>query len=200
VASRTDLAARERLLEATYACVARFGMAKTTIDDVAKESGVSRATIYRLFRGGRDELLREVVGWEAGRFMDRLAEAVAGAPDLPSLIEEALRFAHGALLEHEVLQKMLATEPDRLLPMLTVDQRPLAIAVAFLRPYVDRAGELGVLRDGIDPAEATEYVARMLLSLAGSPGSLDLDDDDRVRRVVREQVLGGVMAEPRAGA
>lgn len=188
----TDLAARERLLEAAYACVARFGMAKTTIDDVAKQSGVSRATIYRLFRGGRDELLREVVAWEAGRFMDRLAEAVAGAPDLASLLEEALRFAHRALLEHEVLQKVLATEPDRLLPALTVDQRPLAIAVAFLAPYVDRAGELGAIRPDVNRAEATEYIARMLLSLAASPGGFDLADPDQVRRAVREQVLGGV--------
>ena len=48
------LSLRDRLLEATYRCVERFGMAKTTIDDVAKESGVSRATIYRQFAGGRD--------------------------------------------------------------------------------------------------------------------------------------------------
>lgn len=188
-----ELPLRERVLEAAYACVARFGMAKTTIEDVVKQSGVSRATIYRQFPGGRDEVLREVVAWEAGRFMGRLAEEVAGAPDLPSLIEAALRFGHRALLEHEVLQKVLATEPERLLPMLTVDQRPLRIAEAFLGPYVERAGELGLLRQGVDPREATEYVARMLLSLAASPGSIDLDDPAQVRQAVREQVLGGVV-------
>ena len=41
---------RERVLEATYACVARFGMGKTTVEDVVKESGVSRASIYRKIR------------------------------------------------------------------------------------------------------------------------------------------------------
>ena len=48
------LTLRDRLLAATYRCVSRFGLGKTTIDDVAKESGLSRATIYRQFPGGRE--------------------------------------------------------------------------------------------------------------------------------------------------
>ena len=43
---------RERLLQATYACVARWGLAKTTVEDAAREAGVSRATVYRYFPGG----------------------------------------------------------------------------------------------------------------------------------------------------
>lgn len=191
--SGTDITARERILEAAYRCVAHYGMAKTTIEDVAKESGVSRATIYRQFPGGRDEVVRETVGWEVGRFMGRLAEAVAGAPDLVSLVEEALRFGRKALVEHAVLQKVLATEPERLLPLLTVDQRPLQVATAFLRPYLERAAERGLLRDGVDVGEATEYASRMLLSLAASPGNLDADDPAQLRRVVEEQILAGIL-------
>ena len=89
--------------------MARFGLAKTTVEDVVKESGVSRATVYRVFPGGRDELLREVVGWEMGRFFGRLAEAVAGAADFAALVEDGLAFAHRAMAEHEVLQKILVT-------------------------------------------------------------------------------------------
>ena len=118
-----DLAAlpRERVLAGAYDCVARFGMNKTTVDDVAKASGISRATIYRLFPGGRDQLLRETVGWEMNRFFARLAEAVDGAPDFATLIEQALTFAHQAVNDHDVLQKVLVTEPDVLLPKAPVD-------------------------------------------------------------------------------
>ncbi|MBV8950773.1 MAG: helix-turn-helix transcriptional regulator, partial [Actinobacteria bacterium] len=69
---------RTRILEATFACIAKFGLAKTTMDDAAREAGLSRATVYRYFPGGRDELVREVVAWEVARFFLRLAEAVAG--------------------------------------------------------------------------------------------------------------------------
>ena len=67
---------RERLLQATYDCVARWGLAKTTIEDAAREAGVSRATVYRYFPGGRDELLSAVVGWEFSRFFLRLWAAL----------------------------------------------------------------------------------------------------------------------------
>src|SRR5437899_535463 len=68
--------ARLRILEATYTCVARYGLAKTTVEDAARVSGMARATIYRYFPGGRDQLVAEVIAWEAARFFDRLAAAV----------------------------------------------------------------------------------------------------------------------------
>ena len=185
---------RERVLEAAYACVARFGMGKTTIDDVVKESGVSRASIYRLFPGGKDQLLRETVGWEMNRFFGRLAEAVYDAPDFASLLEDGLVFAHRSIQEHEVLRKVLETEPERLLPLITVEQhRVLGFITAFLLPYLEREQEGGRVRPGVDLEGAADFVARMILSLIGSPGRWDMDDPDQVRTLVREEILGGIL-------
>src|SRR5437763_2557423 len=85
-----DLTGRERILEAGYTCVARYGLAKTTVEDVARASGLSRATLYRYFPGGRDQLLRDVIASETGRLFGRLAEAVAGATGVRSLVAAAL--------------------------------------------------------------------------------------------------------------
>jgi AcrR family transcriptional regulator len=186
--------ARERVLAATYACVARFGMGKTTVEDVVKESGVSRASIYRLFPGGKDQLLRETVGWEMNRFFGRLAEAVYDAPDFASLLEEGLVFAHRAIREHEVLRKVLETEPERLLPLITVEQhRILDFIEAFLLPYLEREQRAGRVRPGVDLEAAAQYVARLVLSLIGSPGRWDMDDPEQVRLLVREELLGGIL-------
>jgi len=185
---------RERVLAATYACVARFGMGKTTVEDVVKESGVSRASIYRLFPGGKDQLLRETVGWEMNHFFGRLAEAVYEAPDFASLLEEGLVFAHRSIQEHEVLRKVLETEPERLLPLITVEQhRVLDFITAFLLPYLEREQRAGRVRPGVDLDAATEYVARLVLSLIGSPGRWDMDDPEQVRVLVREELLGGIL-------
>ena len=185
---------RERVLAATYACVARFGMGKTTVEDVVKESGVSRASIYRLFPGGKDQLLRETVGWEMNHFFGRLAEAVYDAPDFASLLEEGLVFAHRSIQEHEVLRKVLETEPDRLLPLITVEQhRVLDFITAFLLPYLEREQRAGRVRPGVDLDAATEYVARLVLSLIGSPGRWDMDDPEQVRLLVRDELLGGIL-------
>jgi AcrR family transcriptional regulator len=185
---------RERVLAATYACVARFGMGKTTVEDVVKESGVSRASIYRLFPGGKDQLLRETVGWEMNHFFGRLAEAVYDAPDFASLLEEGLVFAHRSIQEHEVLRKVLETEPERLLPLITVEQhRVLDFITAFLLPYLEREQRAGRVRPGVDLEVATEYVARLVLSLIGSPGRWDMDDPQQVHVLVREELLGGIL-------
>jgi AcrR family transcriptional regulator len=185
---------RERVLAATYACVARFGMGKTTVEDVVKESGVSRASIYRLFPGGKDQLLRETVGWEMNHFFGSLAEAVYDAPDFASLLEEGLVFAHRSIQEHEVLRKVLETEPERLLPLITVEQhRVLDFITAFLLPYLEREQRAGRVRPGVDLEAATEYVARLVLSLIGSPGRWDMHDPRQVRVLVREELLGGIL-------
>ena len=184
----------ERVLAATYACVARFGMGKTTVEDVVKESGVSRASIYRLFPGGKDQLLRETVGWEMNRFFTRLAEEVYDAPDFASLLEGGLVFAHRSIQEHVVLRKVLETEPERLLPLITVEQhRVLDFITAFLLPYLEREERSGRVRPGVDLPAAADYVARMVLSLIGSPGRWDMDDPAQVRTLVREEILGGIL-------
>lgn len=187
---------RERVYAGAYECAARFGLTKTTIEDVAKTSGVSRATIYRIFPGGKDQLMRETVGWEMNRFFTDLGEHVVAEPDFESVLEEGLVFAHRALREHEVLQKILVTEPDSLLPLITVETNRVVTAVRnFLHPLLEAEAAAGRLRPGLDLDEASDYVARMVLSLIASPASFDVEDADEVRDLVRSYLLAGILAD-----
>jgi AcrR family transcriptional regulator len=189
------LSLRDRLLAATYQCVMRFGLGKTTIEDVVKESGLSRATIYRQFPGGRDELLLETVGWELANYFNTLADQVRDAPDLEQLFEQGLVFAHRSLTEHLVLRKILDTEPERLLPLLTVESaKTLPFIADFLHPYLVREAEHGRLRPGVEIDRAAEYLARAILSLINAPGRWDLEDPAQVRELVRGELLGGIVA------
>ena len=61
-----------RVLDATLRCVARWGVAKTTLDDVAREAGCSRATVYRAFPGGKEALLEALARREVSRFFAEL--------------------------------------------------------------------------------------------------------------------------------
>jgi AcrR family transcriptional regulator len=180
---------RERILQATYDCVARWGLAKTTIEDAAREAGVSRATIYRYFPDGRDELIGAVVRWEFLRFFRRLYEEVHEADTLEEVMERGLMFARNAILEHEVLQRILQTEPEILLPNLTVEANRIHELVAsFLAPYLVRHG----VAEGTDLNRAADFLARMVLSYIGSPGRWDLNDPDQVARLVRAELLAGI--------
>ena len=180
---------RERLLQATYDCVARWGLAKTTVEDAAREAGVSRATVYRYFPGGREELIGAVVSWEFARFFLRLYEEVQDAETLEEVMERGLVFAHRALTEHEVLQRILQTEPEILLPRLTVEANEThKLVAAFLTPYLVRHG----MAEGADLDASADFLARMVLSYIGSPGRWDLSDPAQVARLVRAELLAGI--------
>ena len=171
---------RERILEAAYRRVAQDGMARTTMEDVARDANVSRPTLYRQFPGGKDALFAEVVAWEAARFIDELTRAVAGHTGLADVLEELVVVGAQRIEEHSVLQKILHTEPERLLPILVLQGDLL---IAAVRRFVHSAG--------VDE-ERADYIARLFLSLLGAPGCWDLTDRAQVARLVRTQMLAGV--------
>ena len=145
--------------------------------------------MYRYFPGGRDELIGAVVGWEFARFFLRLYDEVHEADTLEEVMERGLVFAHNAILEHEVLQRILQTEPEILVPRLTVEASEThKLIAAFLVPYLVRHG----MAEGADLNAAADFLARMVLSYIGSPGRWDLNDPEQVARLVRAELLAGI--------
>lgn len=184
---------RNRLLAATVACLGRYGIAKTTVDHAAREAGVSRASVYRHFPDGKDQLIAEGISWAVGQFFTELAVAVAGAPDFPTLVEHALIHAHRAVEEHVVLQKVLETEPERLLPQLTQSAPQVQ---ATLRAYLAERLEGEDLVPGLTPDQAADWLSRMGLSFILAEGRWDLADPAGVRRLVRGELLVAILREP----
>ncbi len=183
--------ARSRILAASVVCVGRSGLSRTSLDEVAREAAVGRATVYRYFPGGRDELMAQTVAWEVLRFFQRLAEEVADAASLAVLLERGLMFAHRELAHHEVFQKVLETEPERLLPHLSMSGPLIVEALGdYLAPFLAKES----LRGDATVEATADYLGRMILSFIIGQGSWDLTDPARVRELVRDQLLLGVLA------
>ena len=181
---------RSRILAATVTCLGRYGIAKTTVDDAAREAGLARATVYRHFPDGRDQLIAEAITWAVGQFFWELAAAVDPSADFPTLLEQALAHAHRAVAEHAVLQKVLETEPERLLPQLTP---PAPQGQEVLRDYLADKLRDEPLLDGVDPVEAGDWLARMGLSFILAQGRWDLDDPASIRHLVRHELLVSIL-------
>jgi AcrR family transcriptional regulator len=182
-----------RLLDATIACVARVGVSKTTLDDVAREAGCSRATLYRHFPG-KPALLGALVGREAAtlRAELELAAAETGALEERSLegtVVAVVTRAAGWLAAHPALQFVMVAEPELLLPHLAFDgaDRVLGAGASVFAPSLERfLGAESALRTG-------EWLTRIVLSYVSCPAeSVDLLDPASVRRLVADFVVPGL--------
>jgi len=187
---------RIRLLGAAMACVERWGLAKTSIEDVANEAGLSRATVYRHFPGGREQLISEMVTWEVANFFTRIEAVVAAAPDLTTKLVDGLVFGHAAIHEHRLLQRVLSSEPEALLEELSSSS---LLVLGVVRSYVLELLRGETLQVGVDPTMAADYLARLYLSYLGSHGQWNLVDRTEVARLVHTQFVAGILANRQSG-
>ncbi len=183
----------QRLVEAMLECIGRWGVAKTTAEDIARAAGVSRATLYRAFPGGKDVAMDALLRHEVGRFFDKMSPRLDAADTVEDLVTvgivEAASFIHG----HDALRYLLEHEPERVLPgaALRLD-RAYAIATMFTAPHLRR-----FVADDAAAAAGAEWLVRILFSYVMTPSaSLDLSDEAAVRRFVRTHVLPALAASP----
>jgi len=102
---------RAALLEATGECLARYGVRKTTMVDVAARSRVAKATLYNHFRT-KDDLLVAYVEDRVAT-LTRAAVTTATASGLPASLAELAE----ALREDPVLRRAAREEPAYLAPL-----------------------------------------------------------------------------------
>jgi len=181
----------QRILDALLRCVARWGLGKTTIDDVAREAGCSRATVYRSFPGGKTALVSAAAQREVVELLLEVSGQIAATDDLEARLTMAITSAARFVSRHDPLDFLVRHEPELLLPFLAFDQLDplLAVASGFVAPQL-----APLLPPGL-AAEVVEWAARLLISFMFRPvGSMDLSDERHARALVRTYLLPGIAA------
>ena len=93
-----DEEARRRLVAAALRCIVRRGTGRVSMDEVADEAGVSRATVYRYYRT-REDLLLGVMLSRMDQALDlivrSLEEPSNAARSIPDLILASIGLTHG---------------------------------------------------------------------------------------------------------
>jgi AcrR family transcriptional regulator len=175
----------DRIRRAALACVSRKGVRKTTLDDVAGEAGCSRASIYRVFPGGKDVVLAAVLEGEVERLLADLAVRLADARSLEDTLVVAITGATRAVTGHPALQRLLAHEPQVVLPHLSFEglDAVLARAVEFLAPWLARFTDAPTAR------EVAEWATRVACLYAEPSASFDLTQPHSTRRLVTTYLL-----------
>ncbi len=175
-----------RVLDAAKACCERWGIEKVTVDDIAAAAGVSRATLYRLFPGGKDVLFDALRVRDIEEFFTRLTAGVAGADTLSELLVRTVVVATTDLRGDDHLAIMLASEPGDTLGQLTVQGLPRIIRMAslFLAPLVEPYVGRG------DSSRLVELLSRLVISYFLAPSDhVDLGDAESARQFISTYIL-----------
>jgi AcrR family transcriptional regulator len=181
-----------RVLDAALRCVSRWGISKTTLEDLAREAGCSRASLYRAFPGGRDAVLQRLVERELAGLTTTVLARLEEAPSLEDCLVAGIHAAATWIAGHAAFQAVLAYEPDIALPHLTFSSmdRILGGAARLSAPALARWL-------GADAERAGEWVCRVLASYLICPSSeVDLTDEESVRNLVGRFLLPAL--EPRS--
>jgi AcrR family transcriptional regulator len=174
----------ERILAAAVEQTEHFGVRRFTIDDVARRVGVSRVTIYRYFPK-KDRLIEAVILRELRRCLRDVNEAIASYDTLEERLVEGFVFTLRYLRDHRLLNRMLRTEPEFIVPYLTVRAGPILEAGReFISGFARREAEAGGLPLGGEEIDAvSELLARAVLSFVVTPESvLGLRTEAEIRR------------------
>ena len=169
-------AAEARILDAAEACIRRYGIRRTSMQEVARAAGFSRAWLYRHFPD-KESLVSAVLLRTDEAFWRAARQQIDPRPTLVDQIVEAVRFAR-AQAPSDLFLGLMETEPDTVTAMLATGLRLQLPAMSrFWRPYVEAAQSRGEVRADLDVAMASEWIFRMVLSVATVPGeSFDADD------------------------
>ena len=191
---------RDRLIDAAEVCMRSKGIRATTVSEVAEVAGVSRGWLYRHFSdkvsllGAAIVRLNEMYWSEAHAMLER----VEGLDRQMALGIRHARTAYddpGALL-----MKLRMEEPEEYAACAGAGVQGLVPDLAdFWSRYLIAARDRGEIHPDTDIAEASEWVARVLISLATVPGdTLDPTDGDALLIQVRRYLMPGLREDPAA--
>lgn len=182
-----------------------FGVARSTMAEISRRAGVARVTVYRRFPA-KDALVEAVILRELRRFLAELDGVVGPLEDPEDKLVDGFVFTLNAIRGHALLQRLLESEPEMLLPYLTVQGAPF-IAVAREALAARLTGELDSGRTPEELEVVADVVVRLLLSYLLTPQTpVDLDDPAQARafalRYLRPIVFGRQESEaqPPAGS
>lgn len=171
------------LKKAAETCVERHGVSKTTMEDIAKEVGVSRPTVYRYFPD-REDLLLAVLLDRANALSERAYRYLSRHQSLAEQLVEGLLF----LADHGRRDPFVRSDDARYMQRVLDSGVGANTAAAFWRPVLTQAAQRSELVDGLDHDVAYEWLAEVGLVVMRELDSPH-DSPDRIRAKLRAFVV-----------
>ncbi|MCF8571311.1 TetR/AcrR family transcriptional regulator [Gordonia sp. HY002] len=180
--------ARVQIMVAAEKVFAKYGPAKTTMDDIGREAGVSRPTVYRYF-AGRDALMSALIERRSRLLFVKARKFLLDQPTFADQLVEGLVFLVERGRQDPLIRVLVSPEHMQLAePLVGSSGLAARLTAEMWEPVLDRALERGEIRSDLDRAKMAEWIALIQFILVGR---LDFDrpDDPSHREMLRTFVL-----------
>jgi TetR/AcrR family transcriptional regulator, repressor for uid operon len=172
-----------RILDEAYGLFLDFGFRRMTMEDVARRVGVSRITIYRHYRD-KDALFQAVALREGWRTLRNIQQELATVSKPETLFVESFVLSAHQARNHPLIKRLLETEPEWLLPHLTIKSGMLfQLSVVYCSNFL-RSLQADDHLQSIPVALVAEILVRLLQSAVLTPGGLLASDKEEDLRHV----------------
>lgn len=186
--------ARKQIMVAAERVFARYGVSKTTMDDIGREAGVSRPTVYRYFRD-RDTLISALIERRSRMLFAKARKFLLEHDTFADQLVEGLIFLVERGRKDPLIRILVSPEHMQMAEQLIGSSGLAARLTAEMwDPIIERAMERGEIRPGLDKDKIAEWIALVQFILVGR---LDFDrpDDPAHRQMLRDFVLPAFMPE-----
>ena len=177
--SDTPLTVQDRVLQAAVTCFSRKGVNKTSMEDVANEASMGRATLYRHFKD-RDALCLSVIEREALIIASEIYPQLKEIDDIGDYIVEGILLAVDAIKANSILYELF--KPDSIAlsnSLLLVTNRLSLIGIDVLTSMLEPAKKEGTLREDLPVAMMMDWILRILTSLLTVPSEATSTRQDK---------------------
>ena len=189
---------RDRLIDAAETCLRDKGIRATTVSEVAEVAGVSRGWLYRHFPDKASLLGAAIVRLNDAYWSESHA-ILEGISGLDRQLVAGIRHGRAAYDDPgTLLMKLRVDEPEEFAACAGAGVLGLVPDLAeFWSRYLVAARDRGDVHPDTNIDEASEWVARVLLSLATVPGeTFDVNDPDAMLGYVQRYVMPGLRTDP----
>ncbi|NMO03699.1 helix-turn-helix transcriptional regulator [Gordonia sp. TBRC 11910] len=170
------------ILAAAEACFERFGIAKTTMEDVARAADLSRATVYRHF-SDRDSLIMASVVRRSRMNHDAARSYIRNWPVFADRVVEGICYdvKRG---RRDPMMHMLVSPEQMTLSTQLLWQSGAAVDLTheLWGPILIEAQQLGELRKDVDVRLLSEWIAELeIMFISQTDGSDEAMDRFRTK-------------------
>ena len=182
------------ILDAALECYALSGVSRITLDQVAKQAGVTRTTLYR-YINNRDDLLNKVLHRDAMQVQDETQMFFRSQPDFGAAVVDSLLYTIRGRMTRPINRILFAEADASLTGSLSLTAEMFYdLAYPLLERPFEENQRAGRIREGVTLDMAVEWITRITLSYINDPG--EAARDERYLRTMLETMLVPVLMAP----